>query len=115
MRTYTKPNKPASDRFKLYVSVLGTLFLTILVFGFIILVGELRSINDTQNKLIDNMSGQHKPKETEKVIVEEGDTISRIEFVKFKNETNKTIEDLTKEIRLIQTKLKMKRMSLKRK
>ena len=40
------------------------------------------------------------------------DVVSKVEFIKFRNESRKKIRDLTKDLRLVQAKLRMKQTVL---
>ncbi len=112
-RSYTKPNTP-DNRFILFISGIIAVFVLLILLGAFQLFNEIRSISEGQERLISQLAEPEKEKIVSETSALEGEVVSKIEFVKFKNETNKTIRDLTLEIRLIQTKLRMKKMSLNR-
>ncbi|MBU2509894.1 hypothetical protein KJ966_01085 [bacterium] len=112
-KSYTRPNKP-DNRLKLVISIIITVFLILVLFGARQLLNEIRMISEGQQILILKLTEPERKKVDEETEENGDEYVSRIEYVKFKNETNKTIKDLTREISMIQTKLKMKRISLDR-
>lgn len=115
-RSFSTPRKQSDvNPLKIFLVCCLIVFMTVFIYGAIKIVNEIESISVAQQILItklDKDKGEQSPEEEPEGVG--GETVSRIEFVKFKNETNRTIRELTLEISRIQTKLKMKRTSLKK-
>mgnify|MGYP006286416529 CR=1 FL=1 len=108
-------SEPSVSPFKIILTVLALLFIAVFVFGTTMIFKELRAISDGQQVLILKLTADSKPSTIAEAVQTEGqsdDAISKMEFVKFRNETRKAIRDLAKELRLVQTKLRMKRTVL---
>lgn len=80
------------------------------------MLSEIQNISDGQQKLILIMTESDK-KETNSEMADEskyeGEVVSRIEFVKYKNESRRTIRKLSLEVQKLQARLRMKMLDLK--
>lgn len=120
-RSYTRP-QPTKSQTNLapFFLISFLLFLLIILYGSYQFLKEIRSISDGQQILIlkltetESKKLYQESKESEEDTYESEDAVNRIEFIKHRNETRKALRDMNYQIRLIQTKLKMKKMPLLR-
>lgn len=108
-------NQTSVNPYKIASIILAGLFVIGLFYGAIQIINELRSISEGQQILILKLAGE----ETQAAASEDpsqdlsgSDAVSKVEFIKFRNETRKKIRDLTKDLRLVQAKLRMKQTVL---
>ncbi len=115
-RSYATPARKSDGGFlKIIALICLAVFMVTFVYGAYQVITEIKSISASQQILITALTSKQEKKPVQDGVEGVGgETVSKIEFVKFKNETNRTIRELTLEIRLIQNKLKMKRTPLKK-
>ena len=111
----TLTNQASVNPYKIASVILAGLFIIGFFYGAIQIINELRSISEGQQILILKLAGgetQTVESENFSRDVSDSDAVSKVEFVKFRNETRKKIRDLTKDLRLVQAKLRMKQTVL---
>ena len=117
-RRYSTPSrtKSSGNGLKIIALIAFIIFLAAIVYGSAEVLSEIRSISQGQQILILKLTeGKTEKTETsEDVETISDDPVSKVEFIKFRNETNRVINDLTRDVELIQTKLKLRKTSLKK-
>lgn len=108
-------SQPAVSPLKIILTILVVLFLGFFIYGSRQIFNELRAISEGQKILILKLTANTPARE--KVIEtaptgESGDYVSKVEFIKLRNESQKAISDLARELRLVQRKLRIKRTVL---
>ncbi len=116
LKRYPSLTKETSiNPYKTASIILAVLFVIGFFYGAMQIINELRSISEGQQLLILKLAGgetQVEETETSTREVSKSDVVSKVEFIKYRNETRKKIRDLTKDLRLVQAKLRMKQTIL---
>jgi hypothetical protein len=109
---------PASHSSISFINVLIVLTVAVLlgffIYGTIKISHQLQVIAEGQQililKLTENITPQTETRAETRPVAEE--YVSKVEFIKLKNETKKTVRDLIKDLRMVQAKLRMKQTVL---
>lgn len=116
LKRYPSLTKQGSvNPYKTASIILAALFVIGFFYGAIQIINELRSISEGQQILILKLAGgetQATETENSSQDISSTDVVSKVEFIKFRNESRKKIRDLTKDLRLVQAKLRMKQTVL---
>lgn len=115
MKSYTRPKKTI-NRLNLFLGAGFVLFILFLLLGAHQMLMEIKNVAQGQQKLILILAeANKKPEISESIDNEEftGGYVSKVDFIKFRNETTRNNRILRREIQRIQTRLKMKQLDLK--
>lgn len=118
-KNYTRPQKNKPNFAPIYL-ISFVLFLILIIIGAYQALKEIRSISQGQQILILSLTDSGAKKRVDKTDtigneeISSDEVVSKVEFIKQRNEIRKVIKDLNYQIRLIQTKLRMKKMPLLR-
>jgi hypothetical protein len=114
-KRYTTKPKSEGSFFKVIAFICFIIFMTVFIYGTVQVLNEIKFISESQRTLIANLTDKNEKKPGDDPVEGvEGETVSKVEFVRFRNETNRTIREMSLEIQRIQSKLKIKRTSLKK-
>lgn len=111
MQRRTRPGS-SPNRLKLVIFISIILFCIALLGGGNLMYQELRSISQNQEIILLKLTpSTTTPDPTEEA---DGDAeyVTKVEFIKFKNENKRIIRDLTRELKRVQSRLKITKSTL---
>ncbi len=101
-------------RIKIVSLIVVVAFLVILLLGANIFLSEMKKISQGQEMILLSLTANEKPKITAEIESTDSDYVSKKEFIRYRNESKKAIQQLAKDLRRIQYKLKLKQTQLNR-